>query len=178
MKKMLHAWDSLQDENRWLKIIIFGFFGTSALLAIALMFEIERPPIVIERGCTTQVSRLGKNPPTDEELKSFIELALKSRFDSKPHDMALINSDQASFRAIEQKDLESQKMRQTLIVNSIDIKDNAVVADCDRLIAVGNVRSTFRFPIKVEFDSGTRSISNPYGLQLKRAEPVLNEVKK
>ena len=69
-------------------------------------------------------------------------------------------------------------MRQTLIVNSIEIQNGNIIADCDRLIAVGNVRSTFRFPLKIEFDQVPRSLGNVYGLVLKRAEPINPEVKK
>ena len=176
--KMLAAWDSLERENRMLKVLILILAVVAIFPTIAVVVIAEKPPLVIERGCFSQASRLGKSAPTDEELKTFIELSLRSRFDSKVHDLQLMSAEQLNYRAIEQKDLESQKMRQTLIVNSIEIQDGRVAADCDRLIAVGNVRSTFRFPLKIEFEQIPRSFGNPYGLLLKRAEPINVEVKK
>lgn len=176
--KMLAAWDSLKEENRMLKILILTLSISAIVPTVALVVLADKAPLVIERGCVSQAGHLGKSGPTDEELKTFIELALRSRFDSKIHDQQMLTTDQLKYRAIEQKDLESQKMRQTLVVNSIEIQNGNVVADCDRLIAVGNVRSTFRFPLKIEFDQIPRSIGNPYGLLLKRAEPMNQEVKK
>jgi hypothetical protein len=176
--KMLAAWDSLKEENRMLKILILILSMTVIIPTVAVVVLAEKAPLVIERGCVSQTGRLGKSAPTDDELKTFIELSLRSRFDSKVHDLQVLTPEQLKYRAIEQKDLESQKMKQTLIVNSIEIQNGSIVADCDRLIAVGNVRSTFRFPLKIEFDQISRSLGNPYGLLLKRAEPINQEVKK
>ena len=58
------------------------------------------------------------------------------------------------------------------------LQKDGLTVDADRLISVGEIRSTLKFPLKVQLARVARSEGNPYGLQLSAVEEIKPEVKK
>lgn len=174
------AWDSIERENRTLKLTVSVLLGVSMLLSIAVLGASARQPIVIERECHSKA--LLPNfftSPTNEEMKEFVAEALVERFDTKSTELFFLTDQQKNFRRAEQVELAKSKMKQVVIVNSVDMTDDGIfTVDADRLISVGDVRSTFKFPLTAKIIQESRSRDNPYGLLLTEVNQTQPEVKK
>jgi hypothetical protein len=59
-----------------------------------------------------------------------------------------------------------------LFIRSVRESENGFTVDADRLIAVGDIRSAFKFPLNVRVESKARSLSNPYGLLLSNVQTI------
>lgn len=171
------AWDSLEKENRFLKILIFIVLLLSIFLCSVVAVVSSKDPLVIAKGCYSRAVDKEPAAPADDEIKAFVEEALKARFNSSWSSPSLLSREQSLFRDKEQLELTKQKMRQTVVVNNVDLEKDNVTVDADRLISVGDIRSSFKFPLKVQIKTEMRSESNPYGLVLSEVEEI-HEVKK
>jgi hypothetical protein len=176
--KIISQWDSLESQNRHFKYIVIFLLVLCLLLTIAITAKIREPPLVVERSCTTQIIKAARTQPTADEIKTFTELAIHQRFDSKSQDTSFLTSTQRSYRSAEQDDLSKQKMRQSVLVNHIDLLKDSISVEADRVIAIGNIRSGFRFNLKITLVPSQRSERNPYGLLLETSELIRDEVKK
>lgn len=171
------AWDSLEKENRFLKFLAFAVLLLSIFLCAVVAVVSSKDPLVILKGCYSKVIDKEQAAATDDEIKSFVEEALKARFNSGWSNPHLLSREQSVFREKEQTDILKQKLRQTVVVNYVELQKDSILVDADRLIAVGEIRSSFKFTLKVQIKNETRSESNPYGLILSEVEEV-HEVKK
>lgn len=175
--KFHFAWDSLEKENRFLKILIFTILLLAIFLCSVLTVVGSKDPLVIERGCYSRLAAKETNLPSDEEIKAFIEEALRARFNTGWTNSILLSREQNVFRDREQGELSKQKMRQTVIVNEVVLEKDSITVDADRLISVGEIRSSFKFPLKIQIKAEARSEGNPYGLILFEIDEI-HEVKK
>ena len=147
-------------------------------LSVAVMSTASQAPLIVERGCFSRaVSPLG-DTATDDEMKAFAFVAVKARFDTRESNVELLSLIQRGYRATEQDELEKQKLKQTVIVNDVVVEKDGLRVDADRLISVGEIRSTLKFPLKVQLSRVARTESNPYGLVLSDVEENKPEVKK
>lgn len=176
--KFNSAWDTVEKENRSLRFLVIGLLVLAIALSIAVMSNAAQAPLVVERGCVSRVLSPVGETPTDDEMKAFVNLAVKARFDTKASNVELLSMLQYSYRATEQDELNKQKMKQTVIVNDVSVAKDGLTVDADRLISVGEIRSTLKFPLKVQLARVARSEGNPYGLQLSAVEEIKPEVKK
>jgi hypothetical protein len=112
---------------------------------------------------------------SEAEIQTFVRLALAERFNSEAPSSGYLSVQETERRSKEQKELTEQKMRQLIIVGSVEIKSDRITVDADRLIAVQNIRSVFRFPTEVRLETIKRSKSNPYGLLLAGVEPIIQQ---
>lgn len=176
--KFNSAWDTVEKENRSLRFLVIGLLLLAIALSIAVMSNAAQAPLIIERGCFSRVLSPVGDASSDDEMKAFASVAVKARFDTKASDTQLLTILQLGYRATEQDELSKQKMKQTVIVNDISIAKDGLTVDADRLISVGEIRSTLKFPLKVQLVRVARSESNPYGLQLSAVEEIKPEVKK
>ena len=165
------AWDSIEKENRNLKALCAVALLLATTLAVALARASSRPPLVVERGCLSRAAELAPEPPTDAEMAAFAAEALRARFNTRPEGLDLLSPRQRGFREVEQREMQRQKMRQTVLVQSVRLDKDGAVVDADRVIAVGEVRSTLRFPLRARLERTARTEANPYGLQLSEVEP-------
>lgn len=176
--KFTVAWAKVASENSILKIVILClsvlcvFFGASSL-KLAL-----RDPIVVERGCYSKAALVTDGKRSSIEIESFLKEALSQRFDSQ----ALVrnnflSSEEQFLREKEQKDLQLRKLTQRVLLNSAAVDGGVVVVDADRLISVGDVRSAFKFPLRVKIESVTRTEWNPYGLVVSEVKTIEKEAK-
>lgn len=172
------AWDSLEKENRNLKILTIILCTLAIFLTVTVTSALTKDPLIIERACYSKM--LEKAPsaaPTDEEIKAFLEKALAARFDSQSREQSLISVKQRAFREKEQSELVKQKMTQRVIINEIKIGKDSIFIEADRVISVQNLRTVLRFPLKVTLESVGRSEGNPYGLILSEINSSLEEAK-
>ena len=171
------AWDSLEKENSFLKFVVVIVLIISIFLCSVLGVVGGKDPLVIEKGCYSRVIDKVLPTPTDDEIKVFLEEAIKARFNSNWSNPGLLSHEQIVFRDKEQRELEKQKMYQTVIVNDVKLTNDNITVDSDRMIAVGEIRSSFKFPLKIQLKSETRSDGNPYGLILTDVQEIHEEKK-
>ena len=160
------SWDSLEKENHFLKAIVFVILAIAIFLCITVMAVGTKDPILIQRSCYSRMVEKSAPQPTDDEIKAFVEEAIKARFNTGWNDALFLTTEQSAFKEKEQSQLSKQNMKQKVIVNSVTLDKDQITVDADRLISVGDIRSTFKFPLKVQLKSSSRSEGNPYGLVL------------
>jgi hypothetical protein len=175
--KFHFAWDSLEKENRFLKSLVYMVLLLAIFLCSVLTVVGSKDPLVIERGCYSRLAVKEINLPSDDEIKAFVEEALRARFNTGWTNSILLTSEQSVFRDKEQTELSKQKMRQTVVVNDVVLGKDSITVDADRLISVGEIRSSFKFPLKLQIKTESRSEGNPYGLVLSEIDEI-HEVKK
>lgn len=171
------AWNAMQKENFYLRsglisLLLFSIFLVGALTKLAL-----REPLVVERACYTKAAKMSPSEPTDSEIKAFTKEALEARFATDFKNASLLSIEQQNFRTHEQTELSKQKMSQMVLVRGVQIGKDGLTVDTDRMISVGEIRSAFRFPLKLTIERTDRSEANPYGLVLTAVEN-LNKTKK
>lgn len=171
------AWDSIEKQNRALKLVSLGLFLFCIVLTFGFMSAALKEPLIIDRGCRSSVSQVSQSEPTSEEKAIFTREALKARFNSNANQNELLSTKQKQFRDKEQTELGKQKMTQAIFVNDVLIGKDGIKANVDRLISIGEIRSAFKFPLKIKIERVPRSKGNPYGLILTEVDP-LTESKK
>jgi len=146
------------------------------LVSSVLLFTFaQRPPLLIERSCHSQVLESAPLGNTVKETKAFLLEALPARFDTlavKPH---LLTVNELKRRILEQKRFSKQKMVQKMIVDKVEITDEANLVYATRLISVKNIRSALPFAMKIELKKTRRTIENPYGLVISGVKEVVSE---
>jgi hypothetical protein len=169
--KFTVAWSKVVNENATLKGAILSLSCISVFFGFASLKLALKEPIVVERGCYSKVLSKADSKRSNLEIEAFLKEALSQRFDSnvQPRD-GYVSDDELGLRTKEQKEFQSRKILQKVILNTIDVEGSSAVVDLDRVISVGDIRSAFKFPIKVSFESIARSEGNPYGL-------VVSEIK-
>jgi hypothetical protein len=171
--KYTEAWASVVQQNLNLKRVTILFAVLSLILSIVALKLAAKDVLVLERGCFTKATVTVNDKHTTEEIDAFLKEALPQRFNStmQPTD-GYLSSEEMKLRDQEQKELKSRNMSQLIAVRSVLESAEGFVVDADRLIAVGEVRSALRFPLKVRVESKARSLSNPYGLLLSSVQTV------
>jgi hypothetical protein len=176
--KFTTAWAQTQSQNVVLKLALFLITGCAVTFAIVAAKFALREPLLIERSCLTEVVAASDTKRSDAEVQSFIVEAVKQRFNSDTTALAsFIDEKEIQFKSQELKELEERNMDQKIIVHKSTVKGNLVEVDADRLIMVGEIRSAFRFPLRIQIASTTRTIDNPYGLKLVKVERIEKEDK-
>ncbi len=165
------AWADVAAQNTALKIALASVSVTAIILAAGLASASLKDPLIIDRACVTTAAITKSDSRTTGEIQSFIRTALAERFNSQSESTVYLSDEERHFRNEEQKKLKTSGFKQTLIVGDITVKDHEARVDSDRLIAVGDIRSAFRFPLRLQVFQVPRSETNPYGLILDKIEP-------
>jgi hypothetical protein len=165
--KYTEAWSSVVSQNLNLKVTTLLLGAISMILGLTTLRLTFKDSIVIERACFSSLANKVDDKHTAQEIEAFVRLALAQRFDTQtPAIDGLLAIDELNLRSQEQKDFASRGFKQSILINSVIASetDSQIKVDADRIIAVGEVRSAFRFPLVVKLESKARSNSNPYGL--------------
>lgn len=166
----------LAKENVGLKAATLGLSFTCLVMTVAVIKFINQKPLIIERGEELRVLEAKDDVRTDQEIVTFLKLALGQRFDTVASpNLLFLSFKEIQLREKEQIDLKSKGIRQTVIINEVKINQNKVTVDADRLLGVKNIRSAFSFPLKVEINFTDRSLTNPYGIVLASVEELREE---
>ena len=167
------AWADVLRENLSLRTALVCLTAVTLLLGIVSMRLALKAPLVIERGCQTEALQLGESSRTEEEIRRFVMMSLPVRFNTVTADSKTYLSDQEFHnRLAEQQDLEKKNIRQTVLINTVEIKEGSISAEMDLIVSIGKIRSVFPFAVKAAVSTVPRSQTNPYGLLLSNASPV------
>ncbi len=173
--KFITAWSDVLTQNQTLKIVILCLSFIVLLLGFTTVANSFKAPLLIEKACYSKVKSLASDKHSEVEIKAFVEWALAQRFDSEKLLIEnVLSYRETKKRRAELKEIKHRKMKQKIIVNTVELKDGKALVDSDRLISVGKVRSAFVFPLIVSLESISRSMENPYGLRIKS----VNEIKR
>lgn len=170
--KFTAAWNQVLSQNLMLKIALGTMLGVTTILAVTTAKVAAKPPLIVERACTSKVMTPASAKHTKAELTAFLKDAIPERFNSEKMLNRYVSSKEWAFRLQEQKDLTTRQLRQTVLVSEVKISDKMITVAADRLIAVGEVRAAFNFPLQVETQATERSEINPYGLILTKVTPL------
>lgn len=171
--KYTEAWANVVAQNLNLKVVSIILGVLSIVLGMITLRLTFKDSIIIERGCFSKTVSPVKDEHSKEEIQSFLKESLSQRFDSEVQPVdGLLSPDELRLRIAEQKEFDSRKMTQKILVNNVMETPEGFKVDADRLISVGDVRSAFRFPLIVKLESKPRSYSNPYGLLVTTTKSV------
>lgn len=172
------AWDSLEKENRNLKILTIALCTLAIFLTVAVTSTATKEPLIVERGCYSKIATKANDAkPTELEIVAFTEKALAARFNTDAENLDYLTQKQRAFRDKEQLELSKQVMTQRVIVSKVKVTKDAILVEADRFISIQKLRSVLRFPLKVSLESAIRTEINPYGLLLSDVEPLTEEKK-
>lgn len=159
------AWAGVASQNIVLKIVICALTAVIIGLGSVCAKLSLKEPLIIERSCFSSPVESKPLTQTAVEVESFVKAAVRTRFDSDANPNAeFLSSAEMKFRLKEQDEMNRRQIRQRVIVNKIVRSGQVITANCDRIIAVGDVRSAFLFPLTLEIASVPRTEINPYGL--------------
>lgn len=164
--RLTHAWANTAQINSVLKTICIMLTICLCGSLFILADTATSPPLIIERGCTSQAINGGTAVPTEDEIKSFITDAISARFNSKEGNLHLLSQKELKRRNLEQTALNKQGMNQKVFLEkeNIVIEESSAFVSADRLISVKEIRSALIYKLKIQFARTTRSRLNPYGL--------------
>jgi hypothetical protein len=165
--RFTEAWADVASKNTALKYVVFVLALCCVTFAVTTTRLALKEPLVIERACVSKAVTTGSPDRTTTEVESFVREAISRRFNSDglPSEGYLSLEEDAG-RKKEQQTLQTQGMRQRVIVNSTKIDGNQITLDCYRIISVGAVLSALPFPLTATIGTMSRTEANPYGLVL------------
>lgn len=171
--RFAQAWAEVIRFNQSLKISLGVCILTSIILGITTIHFSMKSPLIIERACYSKVIDDADETPSKIEYESFIELALKQRFNTTEKVIeGHLSIDEKKNKLKEQLTLSKNKIIQFVIVRSIIFKAGYFLIEADRLYAVDQIRSTLPIKLKVTLKSKDRTETNPYGLILDKTEEI------
>jgi hypothetical protein len=173
--KIISEWKSLNLQVNALKISVLFLSALSLTIGIGAVSLALKNPVVIREGDANTAAQniaLGSVEPTADEVTSFLRLAISARFSPETKSSAFISSDELQSKAREEQDLSQRGMKQRVYFISANVSGNDITAECDRVIAVGALRSVVPLNLKIEVARVTRSRENPSGLVLKRLSQI------
>jgi hypothetical protein len=171
------AMDSLEKEVKVWRIAVISLLVLSICLCLGILKTSQKNPMLIERGCISKIIDPQGPSVTVPEVQSFVTEALKQRFNSVEKATGFLGHEQIVARQKEQMELSRQAMKQVVIVNGVLVSGEEITVMADRLISVGEIRSAFKFPLKVEIEKVDRTDSNPYGLILSEVKNLISDQK-
>lgn len=169
--KFISEWKSLNLQVNALKVSVLCLSALSLTIGIGAVTLALKDPVVIREGDANTPAQnipLGSFEPTTDEVTSFLRIAISARFSPDTKSSAFISSDELQSKAREEQALSQRGMKQRVYFISASVNGNEITAECDRVIAVGALRSVVPLKLKAEVARVTRSRENPSGLVLKR----------
>lgn len=166
--------DSLQNENRFLRVLSkVLLIITAALIGLVLVLY-DKSPVLVERTSRgLEVVRPTVFIRAESDMKFAITMMIKARFDSGAVSPELfLNQKQLLLRDHEQREMKARSMNQSVVVRNIKLTKDEVVVDFDRVIAVGEIRSALKAQVKASFEEESPNELNPYGLVLSLVDPI------
>lgn len=178
MARFTLAWADIAKENNLLKTLTLSLMGLTLCLGILTMRLALRDPLIIERSCSSKSLSTVSGARTEDEIQNFLKDAIIQRFNSEgTSNSDLLSIDESNARDLEQAELKRREMKQRVLVNRITKNGETFVADTDRLLSVGSIRSAFIFPVVLEIQSTSRTVTNPYGLVLIKTKSIAADAK-
>lgn len=169
--------DGLTKENSFLRKLTLGLVALCGALLGTVCTLFDRPPVLILRSSHgLEIVSSTRLLRTEDEVRAAIRMMVQARFAT---DFAapevFLNAKQIALKDAEQKDMKSRNMSQAAVVRKIILSKDEAVVDFDRVISVGEIRSALKSRVKIAMEEVTPHESNPYGLVLSLADPVLEK---
>lgn len=176
--KFTEAWSKVAQQNVSLKVAVLSLSSISLFLGFSVVKLSLAEPFIVERTCYSQKLDLSHASPKDEEIKSFVTIALEQRLSStKAPIEGYLSKDELVAKKEEQKLLSEKDIEQFIVIRKVELKENFIFVEADRLYSVKNVRSGFPIKLKLKLESKARTETNPYGLILVKTEEIKSETK-
>lgn len=171
------AWSKIAYENIILKFGFIALIISNLVVLFLFISESTKEPIVIERSCSSELFHVSSSKQTDREIKSFVTQSLTVRFNTHTDQDPLVwlITEEAQARIKEQNEMKLKSIEQTILVRDVTINNGKITVEMDRMLAVNQVRSAFRFPVQVEINSKERTTANPYGLIITKVAAIKEE---
>lgn len=179
--KFTAAWVEVLNQNLILKAVAGTLAICSLVVSIAAARLALKEPLIIERGCYSEVAYPIDSKHTTAEIEAFVKTAIPARFDTQAADpigIFFLSDEEFQFRKKEQEELSKKGLSQKVIVASVKVEESKVLVEADRIIGAAKMRSAVYFPLVVELRSISRSPKNSYGLILKRVSEAKTEESK
>ncbi len=167
-------------EKSALKLAVLVLSITTLAFSFMLAMDLSKEALVIERGCESQMAKLGSQSQSKEEIHSFLVKAVEARFNTLPpaDPNAFLVQDLLISRSKEQDELKGRGIDQRLIVLETKLSGDRFMIEADRLVAVGVARSAIPIKLSARLSSKTRSLTNPYGLILTSIDQIESKEEK
>lgn len=163
------AWARVLTENQILKAVLLMLALLTSILSLSLARASLKKPVLIERGCGSRYLTPIDDKHTPQEIEAFIREAVRVRFDSDAIDFEpLLSSKEIKFREKEQRELKKKSLTQKVLINSVHTENKLYDIELDRVISSGAMRTALPLKVTLEIASKARTVSNPYGLVLRR----------
>jgi len=178
------AWMNITWQNITLRVVSLALALCTLSLGFLSAKLALKDPVVIERGCVSEYGAIGSSSRSEKELSAFLKQALEERFNSQvPMVGGLISDSERRVREREQAELknnfikdrsEKNKLEQVVIYRGFSRSKDAYLVDALRVLTVGEITTSFHFPLKLKVVTVSRS-RNPYGLILEESTVVMRE---
>jgi hypothetical protein len=176
--KFAAVWAEIANQNLMMRFVIATLGMVVITLSVISTKLALKEPIIIERACQTMERLPASASQSAEEIKSFVNEVLVSRFNSGVASrIAWMAPDQARQRKTEQDELDKRRLAQKVVIESVEVNKAGVRVVGDRILSIGKVRSAFPFVMDITLETTARSGANPYGLVLTRVQPVADSPK-
>jgi hypothetical protein len=185
------VWGTEEAQNRFLKAILVFFISLCLTQSVALIvLALRKPPVIAVSSTESRV--LTVVPPREELVESEIRRAI-SGYVSAHYNWEWNKIDEAfntaskyvdpgfvkgfvSANQEQAKTAKEKKISQRFYVSElkVDAKSKRVRVSGDRIILVESLRATNPLLLDVQFDFGSRSVSNPEGIYVVGEKLVSN----
>lgn len=167
------AWAKVAAQNVTLKVATV----TLAVVTIAEMFMIaglsSRDPLVVERECYSRVVPAKPLEPSQNEIRSFLFVALPMRFDSDGYVKdGFLSIEETAAKEKEQATLKQRQMAQKIIISDVKFDGKNITVVSDRLISIGKIKSALPLNLKISLEQTNRTEANPYGLVITSVQQI------
>jgi hypothetical protein len=171
--------DALSRENGNLKkLALLQAAGTLALGVLALLIY-DKPTLVVERS--TRGMEIVSSTPlkrSEDDVKKAMALMLKARLETNTIAPEVFLSErQMELRNEEQRELKSRGIEQSILVRTPLIENGQAIAEIDRVVRVGDIRSAVKTKLALAFQEVAPNELNPYGLKLASLTPMDTDAK-
>ncbi len=174
--KFTAFWNEVLSQNSALKWGIVSVSSIALGLGFSLVSLALREPLVIERGCVTEVVKPAASQATPDEIGRFARLAIPKRFDSDATDSQLyLTPEETATRVKELDELGRKGMAQRVLVGSVKVEGGKVRVEADRLLSFGKLRTVLAMRLQLSLKTVDRTPGNPFGLILADVAVVANE---
>lgn len=174
--KFTKVWADIASENVLLKTVVAGLIIATVMIAFALTTFALKEPIVIERGCESQVVKSASAERSEDEVDRFLKTALVQRFEPKVAlDQNYFVPGEIKNKDNEIKELSSRGVSQKVIISGMTIQNDQIQVDADRILKVGEAKTILDFPLSVKIARVERSVTNPYGLKIIEIKKIVEK---
>lgn len=167
--KFSKAIDSVLKQNLIYRFSIIALGLVCVAQSVFCIKLLGKEALVVERtGSETKALNLQDNKRTKEEIQNFLNLSLKSRFNTfDDKNLNFLNKKEQEFKVLEQKELKEKGIDQEILIRNILFQDGGgFKIKSERIIRHEKAKALLDFNVLVGLKTVERTLKNPYGLIL------------